>query len=296
MLLKNTFYLLAILLTISGCVTQSRYDRAVSDFNETQKELSATRTQVDNLRADNDGLRLDIEALKLAIGGDLNKLTMRLSELRAERDGFRVDLADLNTQMSILENENEYLNREVDRLMVVAGELSIEKERKLAEVTKAYDELVDKMRTEIESGEVKIVQAVDKLSVHFVEKILFDSGKAEIKPNGMVVLKKVGGVLTKSLIDHQIRVEGHTDNVPIGPKLLSKFATNWELSTMRATTIVRYLQDDVGIDPKVLSAAGYSLYKPVADNETPEGRFENRRIEIVLLPLDVDRVLEELAK
>ncbi len=83
-------------------------------------------------------------------------------------------------------------------------------------------------------------------------------------------------------------MEGHTDNVPIGPAIIDKFPTNWELSTARATTVVRYLQER-GVNPGYLSAEGYSEYRPVAPNDTEEGKSKNRRIEIVLIPLDVNR-------
>ena len=79
-------------------------------------------------------------------------------------------------------------------------------------------------------------------------------------------------------------VEGHTDNVPIRNALKAKFPSNWELSTARATSVVRFLQDQGGIDPSKLSATGLSYFRPVAANDTPEGREQNRRIEIVLAP------------
>jgi len=81
-----------------------------------------------------------------------------------------------------------------------------------------------------------------------------------------------------------VRVEGHTDNVPISSRLAEKFASNWELSTTRATNVVRFLQDRVGIPPGRLEAVGLSEYHPVSTNKTLAGRSQNRRIEIALLP------------
>jgi chemotaxis protein MotB len=91
--------------------------------------------------------------------------------------------------------------------------------------------------------------------------------------------------ILKDVKDKRIQVEGHTDNVRIVSSLKKKFPTNWELSTARATEVVRYLQEAGGIAPKLLSATGYSEYQPVAPNDTDEGKHKNRRIEIVLLPL-----------
>jgi chemotaxis protein MotB len=116
-----------------------------------------------------------------------------------------------------------------------------------------------------------------------VDKILFPSGEAEITPAGLEILDRVGKVL-KNTEGKIIRVEGHTDNVPIHPNLQKKFPTNWELSTARATNVVRFLQEKVGIKGTRLQVIGMSEYSPVADNKTPEGRSQNRRIEITLLP------------
>jgi chemotaxis protein MotB len=139
------------------------------------------------------------------------------------------------------------------------------------------------MEKEIEDGHVTITQLADRLSVSMVDKILFPSGEAEITPEGLKVLERVGTIL-KNTQDKMIRVEGHTDNVPIHPNLQDKFATNWELSTARATNVVRFLQDKVGIKGIRLQAVGMSEYHPVASNSTGAGRSQNRRIEINLLP------------
>jgi len=118
--------------------------------------------------------------------------------------------------------------------------------------------------------------------VDVVDKILFDSGRAEVKPEGLDVLKRVVEILI-TVTDKIIRVEGHTDNVPIAGTLAKRYPTNWELSAARAINITRYLEKE-GLDPALLSAAAFGEYQPVADNETPEGRAKNRRIAIILLP------------
>jgi chemotaxis protein MotB len=117
-----------------------------------------------------------------------------------------------------------------------------------------------------------------------VDKIIFPSGSAQISKEGKKVLNKVIDIL-KDVKDKRIQVEGHTDNVPIVSSLKKRFPTNWELSTGRATEVVRYLQEAGGLDAKLLSATGYSEYQPVASNESETGKRKNRRIEIVLLPL-----------
>jgi chemotaxis protein MotB len=159
-----------------------------------------------------------------------------------------------------------------------------ERERRLAEATATYDKLVADLKGEIADGQVKITRLRDKLTVNLVDRVLFDSGSTTIGPRGQDVLRKVAGVL-KATKDKQIQIEGHTDNVPVGGGLKTRFPTNWELSVARATVVARFLEDQGGIAPAALAATGYGEHHPVASNETPEGRAENRRIEIVLLPV-----------
>ncbi len=110
------------------------------------------------------------------------------------------------------------------------------------------------------------------------DTVLFDIGKDELRPEAREVLLKVGELLSD--LDNPIRVEGHTDNWPISTP---RFPSNWELSTGRATSVVRFLIEEAGMDPKQLQAAGYGEYHPIADNDTPEGRQSNRRVDVIIL-------------
>jgi chemotaxis protein MotB len=187
---------------------------------------------------------------------------------------------DFSLELSRLKQQNAILDRE---LKTKIGEVSKEKEEEIERLTSAYDELVADLEKEIEEGQIQITQLADRLSVSMVDKILFPSGKAEITPEGLEVLKRVGNIL-KTTRNKLIRVEGHTDNVAIHPNLQKMFPTNWELSTARATNVVRFLQEEVGIEGARLQAIGMSEYHPVASNGTESGRSQNRRIEIILLP------------
>lgn len=158
------------------------------------------------------------------------------------------------------------------------------KNENISQIEKTYNALIEEMQKEIEDGQIEITTLKEELKVNVLDKVLFDSGKTEIKPNGLEVLKRVGKIL-KDVEGKVIVVEGHTDNVPItNPAVKRKYPTNWELSTGRATTVVRYLQEKAGIDPDKLAATGYSEYHPIADNGTDEGKSRNRRIEIILKP------------
>ncbi|HEV2499234.1 MAG TPA: OmpA family protein [Terriglobia bacterium] len=135
---------------------------------------------------------------------------------------------------------------------------------------------------EIEHHAVNITLTREGLIVSLQEIGFFDSGSAVLKPGAMPALAKIAAILSRTT--QNIRVEGHTDNVPIHN---SKFASNWELSTARATEVLNLLITRFGIAPQRLSAAGYAKFHPVASNKTIEGRARNRRVDIVVLRTDI---------
>jgi chemotaxis protein MotB len=191
-----------------------------------------------------------------------------------------------NATRQQLEQENERLSNQIAQL-----ESELDKERTVVEVQKKEISELDQQRQEIERNlkaqiankDVRIQEIEGKLMVTFVDKILFDSGSVSIKPEGQEVILRLAESF-KDKQDQMIVVQGHTDDVKIGGALIDRFPTNWELSAARATAVVRLLQDEGEIDPARLTASGFSYYKPVASNETEEGRKQNRRIEIMLVP------------
>jgi len=222
---------------------------------------------------------------------------VRYNALEAQNARLKSDLADASKRNEQLAADQAQLERtlasksgELGKTIVDLRQRVSGLERELAESTKAreekvsstYEQLVAKMKGEIDKGQVTISELKGKLTVNMVEAILFDSGKAEVKQEGLVVLGKVIEIL-KTVNDKSIRIEGHTDNKPIVGPLTQRYPTNWELSAARAINVARYVQKQ-GIEPTKLSAAAFGEFKPVADNATPEGRAKNRRIEIVMVP------------
>ncbi|MCU0607247.1 MAG: OmpA family protein [Candidatus Edwardsbacteria bacterium] len=201
---------------------------------------------------------------------------------RAKREaaGLRNTVSDLSYMVAALEGQKADMSRELEAKV---ADISRAKEEEVTRAKATYDELAAGMKAEIEQGQVTITQLADRLSVSMVDKILFPSGEAQISPAGLKVLERVGNVL-KNTRNKIIRVEGHTDDVPIHPNLQKQFPTNWELSAARATNVVRFLHDQAGIAPQRLQAIGMAEYRPVASNKTPAGRGQNRRIEIALVP------------
>ena len=134
---------------------------------------------------------------------------------------------------------------------------------------------------EIEDKQVKLEMMEKGLVITVVGDVLFDSGKAKVRPQSFSILDKVATVLQENVPELNVGIEGHTDNVPIK---FSGWKSNWELSTARALSVLHYLAEDKGVSPERVSAIGYGEYRPVSANSTKEGRQLNRRVEIVILP------------
>jgi len=169
---------------------------------------------------------------------------------------------------------------DLDKIDNLAARLNEEKKAR-AELMRARDELEEKLKKEIEEKQIRLEMLNKGLVITFVDEILFDSGKAEIKRAAYSILDRVAKVLNNQVRNRNIAIEGHTDNQPIRK---SKWKSNWELSTARSTSVLHYLIDKRSVDPGRLSAVGYGEFRPVVSNKTKEGRQQNRRVEITILP------------
>ena len=132
----------------------------------------------------------------------------------------------------------------------------------------------------------KITQK-EGLIVTFSEKYMFDSGKADIYPEAKEVIKNIASLLVDE--PNRISIEGHTDNTPINTP---EFPSNWELSTKRATNVLKYLLEELKFEPKRLTAAGFGEWHPVAPNDTPENKAKNRRVDLIVRRLEIDEMRE----
>lgn len=282
----------ALMLPVSGClVAESSYLRKVEEVDVLTKNIDELRQQYTRLSADNSALRADYEKLKAesaVLASDKQGMAADIRQLeevlKAKSDTFSMTIADFRQKNSELEAGNYRLKEDIRKLKEENALLQKVKEEKVKEVSSTYEQLLSNMKNEIAQGQVTISELRGKLTVNMEAAILFDSGKADVKQEGLVILNKMVETL-KGVTDKAIRIEGHTDNVQITGGLTRIFPTNWELSAARAINVTRYLQQQ-GIDPFNLSAAAFAEHKPVADNNTKEGRAKNRRIEITLVAKD----------
>lgn len=273
--------LLAALL-VGGCVTSGTFDKKVA-------ELQAVTAAHDRAAAERE------QALQAKIA-DLEKqnadLDAQLKATQAERDKLQKSLDDTTALAGELKQRLEKLGQNVDKLTSEKGALSqtledakgrleeLRKQKLAAEARAAtFRSLMEKLRSMIDAGQLKVVIRDGRMLIALESDVLFDSGKTSLKPAGQAALAKLAPVLA-GITDRKYQVAGHTDDVPIHT---SKFPSNWELSTARAVEVVNFLIAN-GMKPQQLSAAGFGEFDPVAPNDTPEHRAQNRRIEIVLQP------------
>lgn len=187
----------------------------------------------------------------------------------------RADAAEKGTRVKGLEEELAALRAD-----------NAAKEEELARIQATQKELEERVSSEIITGDITLTRDGSRLSVQLVDKMLFDSGQADLNERGKEVLLRLAAVLEK-VEDRSIQIVGHTDDAPPTEKIRDRFPTNWELSVTRATNVVRFLSEEGKVPGKRLVAVGKGQFEPVATNANPKGRARNRRIEILLTPIVV---------
>lgn len=230
--------------------------------------------------------RDELAALNTTLEGKLSDANAAIKRADARHEAVAGRIADLEENIAEKQAQNASLKGEVDRLEGEQALLSEEKKRlleekkKLEEKTNYYEEVAGALKNELKDGKIALRRLQNGVVLELPNAVLFPSGKAALNEAGLETLKVVAEAI-KGMKDRRIRIEGHTDSVPVGKN--SEFASNWELSSARSLAVTRYLQD-LGVDPSQMSAEARSQYAPAASNRSRSGRSRNRRIEIYLVP------------
>jgi chemotaxis protein MotB len=220
------------------------------------------------------------------------KLAASQSALEKEKAAHKADVDSRDARVMVLTKKLESLGQDVSRLETERGTLGGELEsakKRMDELRKAqaqaearaaqFRKLVTQFKTLTDAGKLQVEIRENRMIVRLGDKILFDPGKTDLKPEGKDALTQVTGVL-KSLPNRNFQIAGHTDNIPIKS---AKFRSNWDLSTARAVEVLNFMVA-AGMEAKRVSAAGYADQSPVAGNDSSENKAKNRRIEITLVP------------
>jgi len=278
--------LLALPFVLGACVSKNTYQQKVNEADLLTRDVANLTASATDLRQEKTGLQDDLSKLNARLVEALqqnSKLQRDLLAAHANQERQEGNLTLHQQQLTDMQQTNDSLLATVEDLNRALEKEKIAREARLAKVKNTYNQLVGALEEEIKRGELTISNLEGQLSVNLLNKILFDSGKTIIKKEGRKVLQTLGDVLNK-FPDKALQIAGHTDNVQISERLRERYPSNWELSTARATSVVHFLQDTVGLSGERMIAAGYSEYQPVADNEEAEGRALNRRIQILLVP------------
>ncbi len=299
-----THLLIITVLVLSSCVTQKVYDELLVQKSSLEgenlklgEELEIATEKIGRLELQVQNLKQDKEVLQ----NDFNTVDKELKELKSEHNRIKQLYDNLLTNSGQL---NRDLAQQQQRLLAIEDDLNIEKkkneelakdlaireqrvadlEKIIADKDRAVQELKKKVTDALlnfKESDLSVEVKNGKVYVSLAEQLLFASASITVDSKGVQALKQLAGVLSGNP-DINIMVEGHTDDVPISRK--SQYMNdNWDLSVMRATSIVKILVDN-GVDSQAITASGKGEHSPVAENDTAENKAKNRRTEIILTP------------
>lgn len=267
-IIKSLSILCLCAISVTSCVSNKKYAELELRYNTLQDDFRTTRENLIECNADGRNLqnRLDV-ALK-----QNEELRGAISSLKGTLDQSINQSMQSSTNIAKLVDEinasNKYIKQLVDAKSK-SDSLNIALTNKL---TRSLD------NDELKDVDVKVLKGVVYISL--ADNMLFKSGSYEISPKAQETLNKIAKII-KDYSDYDVLVEGNTDNVPISK---TNIRNNWDLSALRASSVVQYLQDKCGINPSRLSAAGRGEYNPLTGNDTEMGRSRNRRTEIIITP------------
>lgn len=275
----SLYTLCIICLFLSACVSKDKYVELETSLNSQLKErnesLSDLQVRHNELQSEKEQLLATIEDFKLNLGqarSDIQQKAIIIEELTLS----------LGKAQSVIRQKDSTIGKLTLDLGLTQAMIR-EKENTISDLDKTRREIETSLKEQIAQKDIKIEEIEGKLRVTFLDKILFDSGSTKIKDGGKEILLTLAESFGADT-DKTIVVEGHTDNIEIGYPLRKRFPSNWELSTARAASVVRFLQEKANISPERLTASGFSFYRPVVPNDK-DTRSQNRRIEIILVPI-----------
>jgi len=267
--MKKFFTLAAAIILLSSCVSQKKFAELQGNYDAAKQELTDAKARVLDCQVEKDKLANKISSLESQnkfLNENHERSIRQIENLTMLSQSASSNIKDVIAQLS---EKDKYING-------IRGAMSRKDSINLALAVNLKSALSDGIQDE------DIMVEVEKTVVYISisDKLLFKSGSSIISSKAKELLQKVATVIAEKP-DMEVMVEGYTDDRPINT---ARTKDNWDLSTQRATSVIRVLQDDYKIDPKRLIAAGRSEYLPLASNDTPDGRSRNRRTRIVILP------------
>jgi chemotaxis protein MotB len=289
----STLLSVLVLIQTAACMTTSAHEAQLADIEkQRQKERDDASAQLKAEQAARAAAEKKAADEQTQLNTTLAARDAALVAKTTEFDTTKEQLDKAQALVGELSKRLEKLGQNVDKLTGEKGQVAQaleEAKGRLEELRKAkaaaeeraatFRALIDKLKSMIEGGQLKVTVRSGKMLIVLSNEVLFDSGKTQLKPAGKTALTAVANALA-SIKDRRFVVAGHTDNVQIAT---AQFPSNWELSTARAVEVTRLLVAG-GVAPTALAASGYGEFDPVAPNDTPANKALNRRIEIEMQP------------
>ena len=275
--MKRMIFLLCVLVAVSSCVPKKKF--LVAE-NGRLAALERERTLTKNLN----GLKEETAKQKKQIAGLLNDTTRMGQSIRDYRNSLYSNMSEQEKLNMLLKEKMDKLAEREATINELQAEIKAQNDRVSALLQSVKDALLG-----LSCDELTVTQKDGKVYVAMSDKLLFESGSAQVNKQGKEALGKVAEVLKKQN-DIDVFIEGHTDTKPIKTV---QFKDNWDLSVVRATSVVRILTKDYGVNPLQIVPSGRGEFMPVDDNETADGRARNRRTEIIMAPR-LDKLMDIL--
>jgi chemotaxis protein MotB len=254
-----------------------------TELERAQAELEQARGQVQAAQEQQAGLQEQVAARTAELERVQRELEQAQHQARVAYDQQEALREQVTARTAELEQARQTLVQTEKQIAAAQQQLSAQEmqQRQVEEGIQAvHDQARQQLQEAVQEKIVTLQPHPDRLRIRIGGEALFRPGQAALRPESRRMLDQVTSVL-QAFPDYRARVEGHTDSVPVGSQ--SRWESNWDLSAARASAVVRYLEEQ-GVAPERLLLSGYAFYRALASNETPEGRAQNRRIEIVLLP------------
>lgn len=275
--MKKVIYALCLFVTVTSCVPKKKFTLAENGRLAALSRERALNKDLDQLQQENAGLKKRIARLE----GDTARLG---ASVREYRESLYSNMSEQDKLAMMLQEKMSKLAEREATINQLQEEINAQNEKVAALLNSVKDALLG-----FNSEELTVTQKDGKVYVAMSDKLLFESGSAQVNKQGKTALGKLAEVLKKQT-DIDVMIEGHTDSKPIKTV---QFKDNWDLSVVRATSVVRILTKDYDVNPLQIVPSGRGEYLPVDSNDTADGRARNRRTEIIMAPR-IDKLMDIL--
>lgn len=276
-------FVLALGIFATGCVSQKKYKELQGRYTNLQ---STSQSRISDLEKKNQDCNSDLSAARARVNSLEDQLTSErsnLASLQSALDKCLTSAGQGNVNISKLVDEINASNKYIQHLVNLKNKSDSLNMVLTNNLTRSLS------REELKDVDVQVLKGVVYISLS--DNMLYKSGDYQISERAGETLSKIAKIIT-DYKDYEVLIEGNTDNVPISRP---NIRNNWDLSTLRASSVVQALQNQYGVDPKRMTAGGRGEYNPVADNDTEAGRLKNRRTQIIITP-KLDQFMDLIEK